>query len=76
MRIQKELHGNLVNVTPVASEKSTDRYKKAYEVEIRHFYDVIREQDNNMSSAEDAVYVMRILDALYLSAKQKKEIHL
>lgn len=76
LRIQKELHGNLVNVTPVASEKSTDRYKKAYEAEIRHFYNVIREQDNNMSSAEDAVYVMRILDALYQSAKEKKEIHL
>ena len=76
LRIHKELHGNLVNVTPMQSEKSTDRYKKAYEAEIKHFYRVLQKQEDNMSSAEDALYVMRILDALYQSAKEKKEIYL
>ena len=76
LRIQKELHGNLVNVTPMLGEKTTDRYKKAYEAEIKHFYGVIRKQEENLSSAKDAVYVMHILDALYQSAKEKKEIYL
>ena len=76
LRIHKELHGNLVNVTPLLAEKTSDRYKKAYETEIKHFYKVIRKQEENLSSAEDAVYVMRILDALYQSAKEKKEIYL
>ena len=76
LRIQKELHGNLVNVTPLLGEKSADRYKKAYEAEINHFYRVIRKQDTNQSSVEDALYIMRIIDALYQSAKEKKEINL
>ena len=76
LRIQKELHGNLVNVTPMLAEKTPDRYKKAYEAEIKHFYNVIRKQEKNLSSANDAVYVMRILDALYQSADEKKEIYL
>jgi predicted dehydrogenase len=76
LRIHKELHGNLVNVTPILAEKISDRYKKAYESEIKHFYKVIRKQEENLSSAKDAVYVMHILDALYQSAKEKKEIYL
>lgn len=76
LRIHKELHGNLVNVTPILAEKTPDRYKKAYETEINHFYKVIRKQEENLSSAKDAVYVMHILDALYQSAIEKKEIYL
>ncbi|HES59790.1 MAG: Gfo/Idh/MocA family oxidoreductase [Calditrichaceae bacterium] len=76
LRIQKELHGNLVNVTPILAEKMPDRYKKAYEAEIKHFYKVIREEEENLSPAKDAVYVMRILNALYQSAKDKKEVYI
>ena len=76
LRIHKELHGNLVNVTPILAEKTPDRYKKAYETEINHFYKVIRKQEENLSSAKDAVYVMHILDALYQSAIEQKEIYL
>lgn len=76
LRIQKELHGNLVNVTPMLTEKSIDRYKKAYEAEINHFYRVILQEEDNLSSAEDALYVMRLLDALYQSAREKKEVYL
>ncbi|MEJ2545247.1 MAG: Gfo/Idh/MocA family oxidoreductase, partial [Calditrichaceae bacterium] len=60
LRIHKELHGNLVNVTPILAEKISDRYKKAYESEIKHFYKVIRKQEENLSSAKDAVYVMHL----------------
>ena len=63
-------------MTPILAEKTPDRYKKAYETEINHFYKVIRKQEENLSSAKDAVYVMHILDALYQSAIGKKEIYL
>jgi len=74
LRIQKELHGNLVNVTPIMAQKAAERYKKAYENEINHFYNVIGGKEKNLSPAEDAWYIMQIIDALYRSASEKKEI--
>lgn len=76
LRVHKELHGNLVNLTPMLGQKPSDRYKKAYEAEIKHFYRVIHGDEDNISSAKDAVYLMRIIDALYKSARDKKEIQL
>ena len=76
LRIHKDLHGNLVNVTPMQQKKRTDRFKAAYETEIRHFMDVIRGKEENQSSAEDAAYIMQIIDALYESAKRGKPVGL
>lgn len=76
LRIHKELHGNLVNVTPVIDETNADRYIKAYEHEIRHFFHVMRGEEENLSSAKDAFYIMHIIDALYQSAKTGKEVQL
>ncbi len=77
LRINKELHGNLVNVTPMMAEGgSSERYKKAYEKEIRHFYQVINGKGTNGSSAEDAQKVMRIIEALYESARTGEDVQL
>ena len=76
LRINKELHGNLVNVTPVTNDNSAMRYKKAYEAEIRHFVNVVKGVEENKSSATDAVRVMRIIDALYQSGKTRQQIEL
>jgi len=74
LRIQKEMHGSLVTVTPIQNEKAGDRYLRAYETEIRHFYDVIRQKEKNMSPPEDAVNVLRVIKALYDSARQNRDI--
>jgi len=74
LRINKELHGNLVNVTPMLSESTADRYTKAYEREIRHFTKVVRGEEKNKSSALDAFYIMRIIEALYESGRTGHEV--
>ncbi len=74
LRIQKDLHGNLVTVTPIASEKTRDRYLRAYEQEVRHFIDVVKGEAKNISPAEDAVETMTVIDALYQSMKEQREI--
>ena len=76
LRINKELHNNLVNVTPMLTENNKDRYKQAYRNEIHHFYRVLDGTEENMSSADDAYYIMSILDALYESSRSGKEIFL
>ncbi len=74
LRINKELHGNLVNVTPMLTEDKALRYKKSYESEINHFIKVIKGEEENKSSSEDAMYIMKIINALAESAVQNKEI--
>ena len=76
LRINKELHGNLVNVTPYTTENSAARFKKAYENEIHHFINVLRGKEENLSSSADAVRIMRIIDALYESARLKQQVDL
>ncbi|MHB2149043.1 Gfo/Idh/MocA family protein [Calditrichota bacterium LG25] len=76
LRIQKVLHGNLVTVTPIAEERVRDRYLRAYERQVRHFINVVKGEEENMSSARDAVETMRIIDALYRSMNEGKEIAL
>lgn len=76
LRINKELHGNLVNVTPYTTENSAVRFKKAYENEIDHFVKVVRGEEENLSSSADAVRIMRIIEALYESSRLKQQVDL
>lgn len=74
LRIHKEMHHNLVNVSPFNQTTKVDQFKKAYSRELKHFVRVLRGEEQNMSSGEDALRVMTILDALYESAKRGEEI--
>jgi predicted dehydrogenase len=76
LRIHKELHGNLVNVTPAKSESVTNLYKKSYENEMRHFIDCIIHKSELISGGEENLERMRIVDAVYQSAKIGREIKL
>lgn len=73
LRIHKEMHGNLVNVTPLHLS-TTDLFKKAYSKELSHFIKVVRGEEENMSSGDDALFVMKIIDALYESARLGEEV--
>ncbi|MCK6541937.1 Gfo/Idh/MocA family oxidoreductase [bacterium] len=74
LRIHKEMHGNLVNVTPQKMEKPENNYKKSYEYELKHFVECIKNNRPSMSSGEEAMEIMRISEAIYQSAKEKREI--
>lgn len=74
LRLNKQMHGNLVNMTPAKLEKPQSLYKRSYENEIRHFIGAVRGLHPVISTGEEAVQRMRILDAIYESAKNRKEI--
>lgn len=76
LRLYKELHGNLVNVTPVHSETGLDMFKSSFELEIHNFIQVILGKTSPVTPVEDGVYLMRIIDAIYKSAEQGKQIDL
>lgn len=76
LRIHKELHGNLVNVTPSKEESPMNIYKKSYENELRHFVHCLRNGRELASSGEENLERMRIVDAVYESAKTGREVEL
>ncbi len=76
LRLYKELHGKLVNVTPIDIESNVDVFKKSFENEMRNFINVIKGEEEPVTPAKDGVYVMKIIDAIYQSAKLGKQIDL
>ncbi len=75
LRVHKEMHGSLVNVTP-AGGAGRNLYKQSYENEIRHFVDCVRTGSRPLSPGEDALNMLRILEAMYQSALEGREIRL
>jgi predicted dehydrogenase len=76
LRINKEMHGKLVNVTPVDSDPALDPFKTAFEKEIMHFIRVIQGKAEPVTTIDDGLYIMEIMDAIYMSARQGKQIDL
>ena len=76
LRLYREMHGNLVNVTPVHSTPSADVFKSAFINEIQNFIEVIQGKTEPVTPAEDGIYLMRIIDAIYKSTEQGVQIDL
>ncbi len=76
LRLYKELHGKLVNMTPIDFASNVDVFKRSFENEMRNFINVIREIEAPVTPVEDGVYLMQILDAIYQSANTGKQIDL
>jgi predicted dehydrogenase len=72
LRLHRGMHGNLVNVTP--NLDSGRNVKESYENEIAHFVDCIRRGAKPGPSGEEAHAVMKVMDAIYKSAAQRKEV--
>ncbi len=74
-RVHKGMHGTLVNVTPTL-DSSRNQYKYSIEAQIAHFADVLRENAKPMGHADEILPVMELMDAVYRSAEQGKEVRL
>lgn len=76
LRIHKELHGSLVNLTPSSEHTEANLYKWSYENEIRHFNNCIVNDSIEVPSPEHNLERMRIVDAIYESARIGREVRL
>ena len=74
LKINKELHGNLVNLAPAKIDSGHQLFKRSYENELKHFLGAVRDLHQVISTGEEAVQRMRIVDAVYRSAKKGKEV--
>jgi predicted dehydrogenase len=74
LKIIKQLHGNLVNVTPAKTGTPQYMYRKSYENELKHFVGAARGLHDIISTGDEAVLRMKIVEAIYQSAAKGKEI--
>jgi predicted dehydrogenase len=74
LQIHKSIHGVLVNVTPAIEKRNY--YKASYQAEIDHFIESIQKRRKPRSSGEEALAVLKILDAMYESAATGREVEI
>ncbi|HTR80702.1 MAG TPA: Gfo/Idh/MocA family oxidoreductase [Bacteroidota bacterium] len=74
LKIHREMHGNIVNVTPGKIDDPQNLFRRSYENELKHFIGTVRGMHPVISTADEAVLRMRIVDAIYQSAAKGKEI--
>ena len=72
-RVHKGMHGTLVNVTP-ALEATRNQYRQSIEAQIQHFADALHGAKHPSGLAAEIVPVMELMDAIYRSAEQGKEV--
>jgi predicted dehydrogenase len=75
LKIHREMHGSIVNVTPGKIDDIQNLFRRSYENELKHFVGAVRGIHQVISTADEAVLRMRIVDAIYQSAAKKKEIY-
>jgi predicted dehydrogenase len=71
LRIDKEMHGNLVNVTPEKSLSAKELHRSSFRYELRHFIECVRHHRQPLSSGEEAVQILKIVEAIYRAAAKK-----
>jgi predicted dehydrogenase len=75
LKIHKAMHGHLVNVTPTL-DMQRNYYRESYREEIKHFIECVQRKRKPLATGEEAVAVLRILDAMYESEAAGKEVSL
>lgn len=76
LRAYKRLETNRIDYTLAQPANSSNLFKKSYENELKHFVGMVRENNPVASSCDDAVSLMKLLEAMYKSADSKKEVSL
>jgi predicted dehydrogenase len=75
LRIHKGMHGALVDVTP-RLDTTRNQYKQSMELQVAHFADALRRSQKPMGDGDEMMTVMQLMDAIYRSAEQGKEVQL
>lgn len=73
LQIHKSIQGVLVNVTPTL-EPTRHYFQESYRLEIDHFIECVQKKKNPLTRGSDALPVIKLLDAMYESASQGREV--
>jgi predicted dehydrogenase len=74
LKIQKELHGELFNVTPTIAHKNI--YKTSYELQIDTFVECLTQKVQTPICSEDGMMIAEITEAFYTSAQKEQLVRI
>ncbi|MEW6196497.1 MAG: Gfo/Idh/MocA family oxidoreductase [Bacteroidota bacterium] len=74
LRLFKKIGTSHIDYTPNKSIGTQNLFRKSYENELKHFIGSIREGVKVISSGEEALARMYLLENIYKSAEQQKEV--
>ena len=75
LRAYRHVENTNIDYTPAKTTNRLNLFKKSYENELKHFLAVIRQNEQkSISSVEEALDRMKLLETIYKSAETKKEI--
>lgn len=75
LRVVKELNGRPVNVSPTGAAARESVFLQSYRAEIAHFISMLNDE-SPYEAPDDQLKVMRVMDAVYRSAEEGREIRL
>jgi predicted dehydrogenase len=75
LRVVKELHGRPTDVSPRGAAARESAFIQSYRAELAHFAAVIS-GDAEYEAPTDQVVLHRVVEAIYKSAEEEKEIRL
>ncbi len=73
LTVYTDLHGEQVDITPAYAPRE---WSDCIAAEIAHFVDCIRAGRTPMSTGEQGVEIMQILDGIYESASENRMVHI
>lgn len=73
LRVVKELNGRPTNVSPTGAAARESVFLQSYRAELAHFVAVLNEEIP-YEAPDDQLKVMRVLEAIYKSAEEGREI--
>ena len=75
LRVTKELNGRAVDVSPSGAAARESAFLQSYRAELAHFVAVLR-GETPYELPSDQVMVARVLEAIYRSADERKDVRL
>ena len=75
LRVVKELNGRPTNVSPTGAAARESVFLQSYRAELTHFVSMLKEE-SPYEGPDDQLKVMRVMDAIYKSAEEGREIRL
>jgi predicted dehydrogenase len=75
LRVIKELNGRAIDVSPSGASARESAFYQSYRAQLAHFIAVVA-GDAKYEPPEDQIVVHKVLDAIYKSAEEGKEVRL
>jgi predicted dehydrogenase len=77
VKLQKIMHGQMMNITPEIKDSKISNFKMGYQNEINHFVDFLTGREDHLESTiDDTLLVYKMIDGIYESIRENQEVQI